>query len=87
MSITRPSPPPSRDKITVSNGVGEFPLTWLKFFERLYAFTREPVTPPTYTTATKPAASNYPGGIIYVSDGGAGAVFQGSNGTSWVNLG
>lgn len=40
-----------------------------------------------YTTATKPTAADWEGAVIYVSDGGAGAVFQGSNGSSWVNLG
>jgi len=43
---------------------------------------------PNYTTATKPAATAVaPGTVIYVSDGGAGAVFQGSTGAAWVNLG
>lgn len=41
-----------------------------------------------YTTATKPAASTANKGVvIYVSDGGAGNVFQGSNGSTWVSLG
>ena len=39
------------------------------------------------TVATRPAASANEGRIIYVSDGGGGAVFQGSNGSAWVNLG
>lgn len=43
---------------------------------------------PNYVTATKPAATSVPPGtIIFVSDGGAGAVFQGSTGSAWVNLG
>jgi hypothetical protein len=43
---------------------------------------------PNYVTATKPAAASVPPGtVIYVSDGGAGAVFQGSTGAAWVNLG
>ncbi len=37
--------------------------------------------------AALPAASANEGRIIYVSDGGGGAVFRGSNGSSWVNLG
>ena len=42
----------------------------------------------TYTVATLPAAAaGNAGHIAFVSDGGAGAVFQGSNGTAWVNLG
>jgi hypothetical protein len=42
----------------------------------------------TTTSANKPAASSVPAGtIIFVSDGGAGAVFQGSTGSAWVNLG
>ena len=40
-----------------------------------------------YTMATRPTASAHTGGIIFVSDGGAGSVFQGSDGTSWVDLG
>lgn len=41
-----------------------------------------------YTMATRPSAAAVgPGVIIFVSDGGAGAVFQGSNGAAWVNLG
>ncbi len=50
-------------------------------------FSTFPVKPPTYTVATRPTASSWTGGVIYVSDGGAGAVFQGSNGSAWVNLG
>jgi len=43
---------------------------------------------PVYTLATRPAASSVPPGTpIFVSDGGAGAVFQGSTGAAWVNLG
>src|SRR5262245_18978059 len=41
----------------------------------------------TYTVATRPAAASWPGSIIYVSDGAAGAKFQGSDGAAWVNLG
>lgn len=43
------------------------------------------MTISSFTTATKPAHAA--GKMIYVSDGGAGAVFQGSNGSAWVNLG
>ena len=46
-----------------------------------------PLTLATYTTATLPAAADYPGALIYVSDAAAGAKFQGSDGTSWVSLG
>lgn len=46
-----------------------------------------PLTLSTYTVATRPTAASAPGAVIFVSDGGAGAVFQGSNGTAWVNLG
>lgn len=43
---------------------------------------------PTYTVATRPAAgSEFAGTVIYVSDGGAGAIIQASNGAAWVNLG
>ena len=37
--------------------------------------------------ADLPAASANEGRVLYVSDGGAGAVFRGSNGSAWVNLG
>lgn len=40
-----------------------------------------------YTVATLPTASDWEGGVIYVSDGAAGQKFRGSDGTSWVNLG
>lgn len=39
------------------------------------------------TVATLPTASENTGNIIFVSDGGAGAVFRGSDGTTWVSLG
>lgn len=41
----------------------------------------------TDTPDTLPAASDWEGSIIYVSDGGGGDEFRGSNGTSWVTLG
>lgn len=41
----------------------------------------------TYTVATRPNAASVAWSIIAVTDGGAGAEFQGSNGTTWVNLG
>lgn len=40
-----------------------------------------------FTVATRPVASSYPGATIYVSDAAAGAKFQGSDGSAWVNLG
>lgn len=47
-----------------------------------------PIPAPIYTVATLPAASTVPNGtIVLVSDGGAGAHFQGSIGSAWVNLG
>ena len=43
---------------------------------------------PTFTTATRPAAtSKNAGTIIFVSDGAAGSKFQGSDGSSWLGLG
>lgn len=53
--------------------------------QALFSVSGEPF--PEYTVATRPTASAVPRTIIFVSDGGAGAVFQGSDGTSWVNLG
>ena len=46
-----------------------------------------PIVLNTYTVATRPTASDWTAGVIYVSDGGAGAVIQASNGSAWVNLG
>lgn len=46
-----------------------------------------PLELETYTTATKPSASDYEASIIYVSDASAGSKFQGSDGSSWVSLG
>jgi hypothetical protein len=51
----------------------------------------EPMTAPmplmSVLTADIPDATLWEGCIIYVSDGGAGTRFRGSNGTAWVNLG
>lgn len=38
-------------------------------------------------TAALPPAPTWPGGIVFVTDGGPGAEFQGSNGVVWVPLG
>lgn len=40
-----------------------------------------------YTTATRPTASDHTGGMIFVSDAAGGSKFQGSDGSSWVSLG
>lgn len=40
---------------------------------------------PAYTVATRPSSPD--GTVIYVSDGAAGARFQGRHGGAWVNLG
>ena len=55
-------------------------------FEQLEQYFAKGFQLATYTVATRP--TNLPAGtIVYVSDGGAGAVFQGWNGAAWVNLG
>ena len=46
-----------------------------------------PLVLATYTTATRPTAADWTAGVIFVSDGAAGSVFQGSDGSSWVSLG
>ena len=48
-----------------------------------------PATLAEFTDApdTKPPASGWEGGIIYVSDGASRQKFRGSDGSSWVNLG
>lgn len=48
---------------------------------------RSPIPQATYLTADIPDAADHEGAIIYVSDAAAGANFQGSIGTGWVNLG
>lgn len=65
---------------------------WAGGAERLRVTTTSvqafvPVQLPAYTVATRPAAASFPGGLIYVSDGGSGAVIQASNGSTWVSLG
>lgn len=40
----------------------------------------------TYTVATRPTNAR-PGKQVFVSDGAAGAKFQGWDGSTWVNLG
>lgn len=47
----------------------------------------DPLVLMTFTIATRPAASTWTGGTIFVSDGAVGSKFQGSDGTSWVGLG
>lgn len=50
-----------------------------------------PMTAPlplaTFTTAGRPAAASWTGGIIYVSDAAVGERFQGSDGSAWRPLG
>ena len=58
--------------------------TWT--FIKAPKFNLPPVL-PFYTTATIPNATLHKGAIIFVSDAASGADFQGSDGTSWVNLG
>lgn len=43
---------------------------------------------PTFTTATRPAASQAgAGAIVFISDAAAGSNYQGSTGSAWVSLG
>ena len=55
----------------------------------LFETARQASTPtmPEFTVATRPDAASWRGRVIFVSDGGVGSVFQGSNGTAWVSLG
>ena len=47
-----------------------------------------PLTLATYTVTTRPTlAAGDAGSVIFVSDGGAGHVFQGWTGSAWVSLG
>lgn len=44
-----------------------------------------PILPPTHTVANVPAAANYAGGVIYVSNGAAGSpILAFSDGTNWL---
>lgn len=47
----------------------------------------QPLVLATFTSAERPDAGDWEGGVIYVSDASAGSKFQGSNGSSWVSLG
>lgn len=70
-----------QDGVTVQNAVADNAFT-----VRLGNY--HSITLARFTTAGKPAANAVPAGtVIYVSDGGAGAVVQASNGAAWVNLG
>lgn len=40
-----------------------------------------------YIAAELPAAGDWEGAVVYVSDGAVGAKFRASNGAAWVNLG
>lgn len=40
-----------------------------------------------YDEADLPDASEWEGAIVYVSDGGSGSRFRGSDGSQWVDLG
>ena len=45
----------------------------------------EPVTPPAHTVANAPDAADYPGSVIYVSNGAAGdPILAFSDGTNWL---
>ena len=46
-----------------------------------------PLVLDTFTVATRPTASDWTGGVIFVSDAAGGSKFQGSDGSSWVSLG
>lgn len=62
--------------------ITEHAKDWQKWAE-LVARLAEPVTLPTYTVATLPAASSWTAGMIYVSDETGGAVPAFSDGTNW----
>lgn len=85
------SPPPLSERLPIagdknSGFFAEMPFAWCKWFVGLVDNDQN-VEPRAYTNATVPAASQHTGKIIFVSDAAAGAKFQGSDGTSWVNLG
>lgn len=56
--------------------------------DRIARLERSGIAQPSYTVATRPAATAVQAGtIVYVSDAGAGLQFQGSDGTVWRTLG
>lgn len=77
------TPPPIQEKTTTQTG--QFPLTWLKWFNLVYRSLsgQDPFVLKTYTVAELPAASNFTANIIYVSDESGGAVPAFSDGTNW----
>lgn len=46
----------------------------------------QPMKLPQFTTLTLPDPVDYPGTIIYVTDGTAGTRFRGSDGVAWLNI-
>jgi len=46
-----------------------------------------PIVLAAFAVANLPPAADWEGAIIYVTDGGAGEKFRGSDNTSWVMLG
>lgn len=99
VEIAPPSGPPGRDRV-LGFGWAAMLATSLKpvFYslgQRLNGSLHKdgqvgmdaPFKLKQYTMATRPDPTEYPDTIIAVSDGGAGAYFQGSDGTNWVDLG
>lgn len=46
-----------------------------------------PIRLPVFTTATRPAAGTFTGGLIFVSDASANEKVQVSDGTNWLPVG
>lgn len=88
------SPQPGLPSPPASNNTGGL-LVWAGAMVRsltsiitsiTFALNKQPLC-PSFTVATRPDVADWVGRVIFVTDGAAGAVFQASNGTAWVNLG
>ncbi len=69
-------------------GIAQNNMTWrYDHVTGAMVWTPMSVNAATYTQSTRPLASSVtPGTIIFVSDASVGSKFQGSTGSSWVNL-
>jgi hypothetical protein len=89
--VLLPTPPPTQEDLSRWLRDVLLPALARAFTNHLHVYpqgVQGELRVKEYTVATRPAAGDAgAGAIIFVSDGGAGAVFQGSTGSAWVNLG
>lgn len=76
-------PPPIQGPIVNNAGVVTNP--WALFFSAIHKLlnNQQPQQLPSYTVSGAPAAANWDGHIIYVSDESGGETVAFSDGTNW----